>query len=127
MTRASDRGPVVRSNEILLRVSDEVSREVVTRCLDCLSPAKVMAITGKQITFNRGRDFGYPVGQIVEIFAVGEPLEDPDTGELLGLEEVLVGSAQVRRLTEKFSTAIIIEDHGIAKSNIVRLVSETVH
>ena len=127
VTRASDRGPVVRSNEILLRVSDEVSREVVTRCLDCLSPAKVMAITGKQITFNRGRDFGYPVGQIVEIFAVGEPLEDPDTGELLGLEEVLVGSAQVRRLTEKFSTAIIIEDHGIAKSNIVRLVSETVH
>ena len=127
VTRASDRGPVVRNNEILLKVSDEVSRAVVVRCLDCLSPAKVMAITGKQITFNRGSDFGYPVGQIVEIFQFGEPLEDPDTGELLGHEEVLVGSAQVRRLTEKFSTAIIIEDHGIAKSNIVRVVSETIH
>ncbi len=127
VTRASDRSPVVRSEKLLVEVSDEVAREMVTRCLDCLSPARVIAKTGKQITFNRGRDFGYPVGQYLEIYALGEDLKDPDTNESLGSEEILVGSAKVRRLTEKFSTAFIIEDHGIEKSNVVRPMSENLN
>ena len=120
VSRASDRSPVARSEKILVDVSDAVAREMVTRCLDCLSPARVLAKTGQQITYNRGRDFGYPVGQIVEIFALGEDLKDPDTDESLGFEEILVGTAKVRRLTEKSSTASIIEDHGIEKAHIVR-------
>ncbi len=124
VTRISDRRPVVRSQKILVEVSDAVAREMVTHCLDCLSPARVLAKTGKQITFNRGRDFGYPVGQYLEIYALGEDLKDPDTDESLGSEEVLVGSAKVRRLTEKFSTAFIIEDHGIEKSHVVRPIQD---
>jgi hypothetical protein len=122
--RASDRNPVTRSEKILVDISDAVAREMVTRCLDCISPARVIAKTGSQITFNRGRDFGYPVGAIVEIFALGEDLKDPDTDESLGFEEILVGTAKVRRLTEKSSTAAIVEDHGIEKSHIVRLLPD---
>ena len=124
VSRASDRSPVVRSEKILVDVSDAVAREMVTRCLDCISPARVIAKTGQQITYYRGRDFGYPVGQIVEIFALGEDLKDPDTDESLGFEEILVGTAKVRRLTEKSSTAAIIEDHGIEKAHIVRPLPE---
>ncbi len=124
VTRISDRRPVVRSQKILVEVSDAVAREMVTHCLDCLSPARVIAKTGKQITFNRGSDFGYPQGQFLEIYALGEDLKDPDTGDSLGSEEVLVGLAKVRRVTEKFSIAMIIEDHGIEKSHVVRPMPE---
>ncbi|MBO94615.1 MAG: hypothetical protein CMI32_06935 [Opitutales bacterium] len=124
VTRISDRRPVVRSQKILVEVSDAVAREMVTHCLDCLSPARVIAKTGKQITFNRGSDFGYPQGQFLEIYALGEDLKDPDTGDSLGSEEVLVGLAKVRRVTEKFSIAMIIEDHGIEKSHVVRPIQD---
>ena len=121
-TSSSNSDSTVRSEKIIVQISDEAAREMVSRCLDCLSPARVIAKTGNQITFNRGHDFGYPVGRIVEIFDKGEELKDPDTGESLGTEEILVGTAKVRRLTQKFSTAIILEDQGIEKSHIVRLM-----
>ncbi|MBL62654.1 MAG: hypothetical protein CMI30_04510 [Opitutae bacterium] len=124
VTTGSNPDSSVRSEKIIVKIADEAAREMVSRCLDCLSPAKVIGKTGKQITFNRGHDFGYPVGRIVEIFAEGEDLKDPDTGDSLGPEEILVGTAKVRRLTQKFSTAIILEDHGIEKSHTVRLMPE---
>ena len=112
------KGP--KNRELLTKLSDEAARQLVTRTLDCLSPPRVIAITGKQITFNRGQNFGYPVGELVDVFALGEELKEPDTGASLGREEVLVGTARVRRVNHRVSLALILEDHGIEKMCVIR-------
>ena len=108
------------SRELLTKISDEAARQLVTRTLDCISPPRVIAKTGNQITFNRGQDFGYPLGQLVDVFALGEALKDPETGTSLGQEEILVGTAQVRRVNNRVSTAIVLDDHGIEKMCVIR-------
>ena len=60
------------------------------------------------------------MGQLVDVFALGEALKDPETGTSLGQEEILVGMAQVRRVNNRVSTAIVLDDHGIEKMCVIR-------
>jgi hypothetical protein len=86
-------------------------------------PARVIGVTGPQVTIARGEGSGIAVGQLWEIFALGEKLVDPDTGAELGAEEVSVGKIRVTRVAPKFSTGKIEgENLGIAKLNIARPV-----
>lgn len=109
-----------KSRELITKISDEAARQLITRTLDCISPPRVIAKTGNQITFNRGKDFGYPPGQLLDVFALGEVLKDPETGSSLGQEEILVGTARVRRVTNRVSTALVLDDHGIDKMCVIR-------
>lgn len=115
-------GPVegAKSRALLTKVADEAARQLVSRTLDCLSPPRVIAKTGSQITFNRGKDFGYPIGQLLDVFALGEALKDPETGASLGTEEVLVGVARVIRVNNRVSIAEVVDDRGIEKLCVVR-------
>ena len=83
-------------------------------------PPKVVSRRDKQITINRGDGTDIAVGQIWNVFAVGEELIDPDTGENLGREEVLVGKVKITGVLPKTSSAEILEDHGIDKMAILR-------
>ena len=74
----------------------------------------------KQITINRGDGTDIAVGQIWNVFAVGEELIDPDTKESLGREEILVGKVKITSVLPKTSTAEIIEDLGIDKVAVLR-------
>ena len=114
-----------QSRELITKISDDAARQLVTRTLDCLSPHRIIAKTGNQITFNRGKDFGYPLGQLLDVFAVGEPLKDPETGSSLGQEEILVGTARVRRVNNRVSTAVVLDDHGIDKMCVIRPATPT--
>ena len=109
-----------RNRELLTKLSDKAAMKLVACTLDCLSPPRVIAKTGNQITFNRGQHFGYPVGQLLDVFALGETLKDPDTGAPLGQEEILVGTARVRRVSERVSTALVVNDNGIEKMCVIR-------
>ena len=72
--------------------------------------------------FNRSKDTGVKVGDIYEIFALGEAMIDPDTGENLGAEETLIGTIKVTSVLPKFSKGTIVgEDNGISKGQILRL------
>jgi hypothetical protein len=60
---------------------------------------------GKSIVVNRGQGSGIQVGEVYEVYAIGESMKDPRTGIDLGGEETLLGDIVIRRIAEKFSVA----------------------
>jgi hypothetical protein len=63
------------------------------------------------------------VGQIWTANAPGKELKDPDTGEVLGVEEVPIGKVRITEVLPKFSKGEIVEDLGVAVGTILRLPS----
>jgi curli biogenesis system outer membrane secretion channel CsgG len=108
------------SDALLRQISELMAVKMANRVVDVIHPAKIIALTGKQVTINRGDGTGVLEGQEWEIFALGEEMIDPDTGESLGSSEVMVGLVRIQRITPRFSTAIIAEDYGIVKGAIAR-------
>ncbi|MDR1790043.1 MAG: hypothetical protein LBR12_06895, partial [Opitutaceae bacterium] len=109
------------SDSILLEIARSLSEKIANRVVDIGYPAKIIALTGPQVTLSRGEGTGIAAGQLWEIYATGEALVDPDTGAILGAEEVLVGKIRITRVTPKFSTGKIEgENLGIAKGAIAR-------
>mgnify|MGYP001161106622 CR=1 FL=1 len=108
------------SEGLLRQIATLMASKMANRVVDVIHPAKIIAITGKLVTINRGDGTGVSKGQEWEIFALGEEMIDPDTGESLGSSEVMVGLVSIQRVTPRFSTAIVAEDYGIVKGAIAR-------
>lgn len=109
------------ADELLLTISREMAEKIAVRIADVIFPVKVLAKRDKQITINRGDGSGVEVDQIWHVFAVGQDIIDPDTKEVLGKEEVLIGKAKIISVQPKFSTAELLEDNGVEKGAILRL------
>jgi hypothetical protein len=108
------------TDTLLLTLAGKVAEQVASRVADAAFPVRVLVKRDKQITLNRGEGAGVSVGQLWNVFATGEKLVDPDTGEVLGMEEVLVGRARIVSVQPKFSTAEILDDTGIDKGAVMR-------
>lgn len=101
-----------------------ICSQIAGKVADVAFPAKILAKTGKFATFNRGEGMGVSVGDVYEIFAAGEEIKDPDTGEVLGSEEIPVGKMRVVSVGPKFSRAEVFEDTGVAKLQKVKLAQK---
>jgi len=108
------------TDTLLLTLAGKVADQIANRVADAAFPVRVLVKRDKQLTINRGEGAGVSVGQLWNVFAVGEKLVDPDTGEVLGMEEVLVGKARIVSVQPKFSTAEILDDAGIDKGAVLR-------
>jgi curli biogenesis system outer membrane secretion channel CsgG len=108
------------SDELLRKIAEEMGGKIANRVVDVIYPARVIALTGPQVTINRGDGTGIRVGQAWAVYALGEEMIDPDTGESLGQSEVKVGTVTIDRVSPKFSTGTISENYGIAKGFVVR-------
>ena len=119
-----DRGAVQRDVEstdvLLLEITRDAAEQIATRVADLVFPVRVLVKRETQISINRGEGAGVEMGQIYHVFAQGEELVDPDTHEVLGREEVMVGTARIVSVQPKFSTAEILEDLGITKGAVLR-------
>ncbi len=108
------------SDRLLVDLSRMMSERVANRVVDVIFPAKVLAKTGEQVTINRGDGTGIAVGQVWAVYATGNELVDPDTGEVLGVEEVQVGKARITAVQPKISQAALTEDLGVQSGHILR-------
>ena len=108
------------NEDLLVAIAREMSGKIANRVTDVIFPPKVLSKRDKQITINRGDGTDIAVGQIWNVFALGEELIDPDTKESLGREEILIGKAKITSVLPKTSTAEIIEDLGIDKEAVLR-------
>lgn len=108
------------TNALLGTVATHLARDTANAIMDTLAPAKVLAYTMGQVTLNRGEGTGVAVGQVWQVFHAGQALVDPDTGEVLGSEEIPVGWVRITEVTPKFSKAQAIEDMGIVNGSILR-------
>ncbi len=108
------------NEDLLVAIAREMSGKIANRVTDVIFPPKVLSKRDKQITINRGDGTDVAVGQIWNVFALGEELIDPDTKESLGREEILIGKVKIIGVLPKTSTAEIIEDLGIDKETVLR-------
>jgi hypothetical protein len=93
--------------------------------VDVLLPAKVLAVRDGQVTLNRGDGTGIAAGQVWRVYALGEALIDPDTGENLGAEEVAVGAIRITAVSPKTSVGEICgENRGVGKGCVLRVSNE---
>ena len=108
------------TNALIGKITKTFATQSANLIMNRLVPAKVLAYTMGNITFNRGDGTGVEKGQYWQVFHPGEEMIDPDTGESLGAEEIPLGWAQVTQVLPKFSKARCLEDYGIDRSNIMR-------
>jgi hypothetical protein len=87
---------------------------------ETINPIKVLDKNEKEITLNRGEESGLQPGQNYNVFTYGKELADPDTKEILGREENLVGRVSIGELQPKFCKARILEDKGIVLGSFLR-------
>ena len=119
-TYVSRDGSVTADGMSLTKITDRLSAEILSHLIDVIYPAKVAAKMGTQITINRGEGAGVKVGEVWTVFALGDEITDPDTGEKLGRNEAEIGTITISRVTAKLSYGEASEDNGIAVGNVVR-------
>jgi curli biogenesis system outer membrane secretion channel CsgG len=110
------------NDKLLGDISLELAKSLANRVADVVFPIKVIDKTDKQLTINRGEGTGLAVGDLFNVFAVGKELKDPDTGEVLGRQEVKMGKARVTQVNPKTSLAELTEDLGVTDGAVLRRV-----
>jgi hypothetical protein len=111
------------SDDLMIQAVGEMAGKIAARAADTISPARVIGKRDKVVTINRNDQSGIKVGQFWEVFALGDDLVDPDTGEKTR-EEVLVGKVKITRVTPQNSQGEALEDTGIERGAIVRLAED---
>jgi hypothetical protein len=111
------------SDDLMIQAVSEMAGKIAMRAADTVSPARVIGKRDRVVTINRNDQSGIAVGQVWEVFALGDELVDPDTGEK-SREEVLVGKVKITRVTPQNSQGEAVEDSGIERGAIVRLAEE---
>ncbi|MEX0777960.1 MAG: CsgG/HfaB family protein [Phycisphaeraceae bacterium] len=110
------------SDALLLKTARDMADKMANRVADVIFPAKIIALTGQQVTINRGDGTDIAVGQVWIVHKLGEMLKDPDTGEVLGREELQIGKIRVTSVQPKMSKGEIIEGNGVTTGDLLRLV-----
>jgi hypothetical protein len=103
----------------------KLANEIVNELVDEAFPARIVGKVGKQITINRGEGLGVEVGQVWRVFALGEEMIDPDTGESLGQIEAEVGRMSITSVRSKVAYGNLTEDFGVDKGFIARFDKES--
>jgi curli biogenesis system outer membrane secretion channel CsgG len=107
------------SDEMMVAISRSMAEKIANHIVDVIYPAKVLIKRDNIVTINRGEGGGVQEGDIFNVFAQGEELKDPDTGEVLGREEVKVGKVKISQVGAKTTQAEILEDTGIDKGAVL--------
>lgn len=108
------------SDALLTKTARDMADKMANRVVDVIFPAKVIAVTNSQITINRGDGTDIAVGQIWLVHHLGQQLKDPDTGEILGREEIQTGKVRITSVEPKISKGEIIEGTGIEAGALLR-------
>lgn len=101
--------PVVVDGKYIDSLQRLLCEELVLRTIDGVYPVRVASISPGQVTLNRGQGGGLEVGQVLDVYAEGQEVVDPDTGDTLGAEEVKIGRVKVTEILPRFSKAAVVE------------------
>jgi hypothetical protein len=111
-------GEAILSQSIWEKAGRELATKVSKSLSSICSPAKVLAVNGKQILVNKGKVGGFKKGMNVKFYAMENVIDD-DSGEVF-VNEVPIGFGKVIRGDSRKCFVEVAEDLGIAKGCIVR-------
>lgn len=108
------------SDDLINQATRQLAHKLAMRAVDFIYPARIIGKRDRVVTINRNDESGIKVGQVWEVFVLGDELVDPDTGDKT-MEEVFVGTVKVTRVTPQNSQAEVVEDTGIDRGALIRL------
>jgi hypothetical protein len=85
---------------------------------------RVVEVAGDQVYINAGTTSGIKTGEVFIISTVVRELTDPSTGELLGIEEVMLGEIRIESVQEKFSVARMQVPFQTKRGDLVKIASD---
>ena len=111
----------LRPEQVAEGLLDELALHLVDEVTEGIFPPVVTQVTGwGSFVVNRGGNT-VQVDDRFEVFALGDMLVDPDTGENLGRLEATVGIARITAVKPKYSLAEMVTDTaGIARGMVLR-------
>ncbi|MBI5441300.1 MAG: hypothetical protein HY900_08835 [Deltaproteobacteria bacterium] len=82
---------------------------------------KVAKVEGGSVFLNVGAEAGIKEGDSFDVYRVGNVIKDPDTGEVLGSDELKVGRVKVTKVMgARLSTASIVSGSGFKAGDMVK-------
>ena len=81
---------------------------IISRLKQIPFRCSVVKAEGDEVIISAGEKTGVKSGDLFDIFAKGEELTDPVTGESLGGEETKIGKVQIHQVAEKFAKAKVL-------------------
>ncbi len=109
------------TDALLLQTARTLADRMANRVVDVIYPARIIAVSGSQVTINRGDGTGIAAGQTWVVHQLGPMMVDPDTGVALGREEVMIGKVRVSSVEPKFSKAEIVSGNQIQVGGLLRM------
>jgi len=88
-----------------LSMANAIGQSFADNLISAVFPMKVIGFSNGQIYINRGAEGGLAVGDVLDVFRVGEALVDPDTGESLGVIEDRLGNLEIVEVKPKVAIA----------------------
>lgn len=70
---------------------------------------RIARVSGDKVYINRGTQDGVQVGDRFEVWRMGEPIVDPDTGQTIGVDEEKIGVIEVTSVQPRLSICSIVE------------------
>ncbi|WP_143218563.1 CsgG/HfaB family protein [Achromobacter xylosoxidans] len=103
---------------------EQFQGKMVGDIIEIVNPAKVVAVQNGRVIINRGMG-SVNEGQVYDIYATGEELVDPDTGEKLGATEEKVASIKIGEIKAKVAYGAVVNGQleSIAKGSIARMAA----
>ena len=81
----------------------------------------VVLVQGEKVYVNCGKREGIAPAQRFVVYSKGAELTDPETGEVLGVEETKAGTISVVEIKDRYSIARIEEGQDFKRGDILRL------
>ncbi|MYF61556.1 MAG: hypothetical protein F4029_06270 [Gammaproteobacteria bacterium] len=104
----------------------DVQRVVATRIAEAIVtsriPVKVIGVQGDGVLVLNYGDVFFGVGDVLAAYSVGESFVDPDTGEVLGSDEQLIGQVEIVSTTSKLSRARPLDDQAYVAGAVLRRI-----
>jgi hypothetical protein len=103
-----------------LMMSDAANR-VGYQIIEAIYPLRVVAVSGNRVTLSEGGR-GIAEGQVFDVFALGEEMIHPNTGESLGPEEIPAGQIRIVSSNPRTSVGVILSaDRPFEEGYICRM------
>lgn len=92
------------------QIERDLADRLAVKIIEAVYPIKVASVGPDQVLYlNRGQGSGLNVEDRLEVYQPGAPIVDPDTHEVLGGQDILVGVAKVTDVQPRLTLAKIIQ------------------
>ena len=95
-------------SDILALLMKKIADKISSDCIENIYPAMVLNVKGNNVYINMGGD-AVKTGSYYGVYATGEELIDPYTGESLGAEETRIGQIKITTVKPKYSVGEVVE------------------